>query len=109
MTANRIRLVALAAALGIALAGSAGCGDDDAARDAPADAAQGADPATDKLAQVLARGTLVGYHEADYPPQSMDVKGATRPAGTKCAETQLTANQVTGFDSETTKLVAKGL
>ena len=39
----------------------------------------------DKLAQVLARGTLVGYHEADYPPQSMDVKGAARPAGTKCA------------------------
>ena len=109
MTANRIRLVALAAALGIALAGSAGCGDDDTERDAPATGAQGADPETGKLAHVLARGTLVGYHEADYPPQSMDVKGATRPAGTKCAETQLTANQVTGFDSETTKLVAKGL
>jgi ABC-type amino acid transport substrate-binding protein len=109
MTANRIPLVALAAALGIALAGSAGCGDDDTARDVPTAAAKGADPATDKLAQVIARGTLVGYHEADYPPQSMDVKGAPRPAGTKCAETQLTANQVTGFDSETTKLVAKGL
>jgi ABC-type amino acid transport substrate-binding protein len=64
---------------------------------------------TDKLAQILARGTLVGYHEADYPPQSMDVEGAARPAGTKCAENQLTANQVTGFDSDTTKLVAKRL
>ena len=63
----------------------------------------------DKLAQVLARGTLVGYHEADYPPQSMDVKGAARPAGTKCTPTQLTANQVTGYDSDTTKLVAKRL
>ena len=109
MTANRIRLVTLAAALGIALAGSAGCGDDDTARDAPAAGAQGADPETDKLAQIIARGTLVGYHEADYPPQSMEVEGATRPAGTKCAETELTANQVTGFDNETAKLVAKGL
>jgi polar amino acid transport system substrate-binding protein len=109
MTAHRIRLVTLAAALGIALAGTAGCGDDDTARDAPAAGAQGADPETDKLAQIIARGTLVGYHEADYPPQSMEVEGATRPAGTKCAETELTANQVTGFDNETTKLVAKGL
>jgi ABC-type amino acid transport substrate-binding protein len=63
----------------------------------------------DKLAQIQARGTLVGYHEADYPPQSMDVKGAPRPAGTKCTPTQLTANQVTGYDSDTTKLVAKRL
>jgi polar amino acid transport system substrate-binding protein len=72
--------------------------------------ASGAGDATrDKLAQILSRGTLVGYHEADYPPQSMDVEGATRPAGTKCTPTQLTANQVTGFDSDTTKLVAKRL
>ena len=63
----------------------------------------------DKLAQILARGTLVGYHEADYPPQSMDVKGAARPAGTKCAPTQLTGNQVTGYDSDTTKLLARRL
>ena len=109
MTTNRISLVALAAALGIALAGSAGCGDDDTARDAPAAGAQRADPETDKLAQIIARGTLVGYHEADYPPQSMEVEGATRSAGTKCAETELAANQVTGFDNETAKLVAKGL
>ena len=67
------------------------------------------DPRPDKLAQILARGTLVGYHEADYPPQSIDVEGAERPAGTKCAETELTANQVDGFDSATTKLVAAGL
>lgn len=109
MTANRIRLVALAAAVGIALAGSAGCRDDDTERDAPATAAQRADPETNKLAQIIARGTLVGYHEADYPPQSVEVEGATRPAGTKCAETELTADQVTGFDNETSKLVAKGL
>ena len=71
--------------------------------------ATGGDATADKLAQVLARGTLVGYHEADYPPQSMDVKGAVRLADTKCAATQLTANQVEGFDAETTKLVAKKL
>ena len=67
------------------------------------------DARPDKLAQILARGTLVGYHEADYPPQSIDIEGAKRPAGTKCAETELTANQVDGFDSATTKLVAAGL
>jgi polar amino acid transport system substrate-binding protein len=99
---------ALAAALVIALAGVYGCGDDEDATQA-APAAQGADPASDKLAQVLARGTLVGYHEFDYPPQSMEVKGAKRPADTKCAENELTASEVTGFDNETTKLVARGL
>ena len=105
MTGYRIPFVALVAALAIA----AGCGDDNGAEDAPATGAQAADPATDKLAQILARGTLVGYHEADYPPQSLDVKGAQRAPDTKCSDTQLTANQVTGFDNETTKLVARDL
>jgi polar amino acid transport system substrate-binding protein len=109
MTATQIRLVTLLAALTMALSGPAGCGDDDTERDAPTAPAQGADPATDKLAQIIARGTLVGYHEADYPPQSMQIKGATRRADTKCAQTELTANQVTGFDNETTKLVARRL
>jgi polar amino acid transport system substrate-binding protein len=68
-----------------------------------------ADPAKDKLAQVLARGTLVGYAELDYPPQSIRVEGAKRADPTKCLPNQLTAPEVTGFDIETTKLVAKGL
>ena len=68
-----------------------------------------ADPARDKLAQVLARGTLVGYAELDYPPQSIRVDGATRAATTKCLPNQITAPEVTGFDVETTKLVAKAL
>jgi polar amino acid transport system substrate-binding protein len=68
-----------------------------------------ADPAKDKLAQVLARGTLVGYAELDYPPQSIRVEGGTRAAPTKCLANQLTAQEVTGFDIETTKLVAKAL
>jgi polar amino acid transport system substrate-binding protein len=105
MTAARI-LVALVATLAIALSG---CGEDDTPQGAPAAATATADPETDKLAQIVARGTLVGYHERDYPPQSMKVEGATRPAGTKCTEDQLTGNQVTGFDNETTKLVAERL
>jgi polar amino acid transport system substrate-binding protein len=89
-----------------ALVALAGCGGD-----APQDSATAAQagPATDKLAQILARGTLVGYHEADYPPQSMEVEGAKRPADTRCVPTQLTAAEVTGFDNETTKLLAERL
>ncbi len=72
------------------------------------DAAAG-DPSTDKLAQVLARGTLIGFFEEDYPPQSIAVEGAQRPADTKCAENQLTGAEVTGYDNEVTKLVAERL
>lgn len=68
-----------------------------------------ADPKTDKLAQVLDRGTLVGYAELDYPPQSIRVEGAARAETTRCGADQMTAPEVTGFDVETTKLVAKGL
>jgi len=77
----------------------------------PSAGASGAagDPSHDKLAQILDRGTLVGYHETDYAPMSFDVPGATRPTDTKCGPNQLTASQVDGFDNETTKLVAKGL
>lgn len=95
------RLALLASAL--ALAGATGCGSSGSG------GTTAGDPTTDKLAQILARGTLVGYHEADYPPQSMDVKGAVRPADTKCTVTQLTANQVEGFDADATKLLAKKL
>jgi len=72
-------------------------------------AASSADPTKDKLAQIQARGTLVGYAELDYPPQSIRVDGATRDPNTKCQPTEITAREVTGFDVETTKLVAKGL
>jgi polar amino acid transport system substrate-binding protein len=68
-----------------------------------------ADPAKDKLAQILARGTLVGYAELNYPPQSIKVEGGVRAAPTKCLPNQITASEVTGFDVETTKLVAKAL
>jgi polar amino acid transport system substrate-binding protein len=67
------------------------------------------DPLTDKLAQILDRGTLVAYYEPEYPPQSVAVEGAERPADTACADDQITAAEITGFDVETTKLVAEGL
>ncbi len=67
------------------------------------------DPSTDKLAQIKARGTLVGFFAPDYPPQSIAVESATRPADTKCAGDQLTGAEVTGYDVEVTKLVAEKL
>jgi polar amino acid transport system substrate-binding protein len=87
---------------------AAGCGSSSSSSDAASTTTAG-DPTADKLAQVLARGTLVGYHESDYPPQSMDVAGAKRLANTKCTPDQLTANQVEGFDADATKLVAERL
>ena len=72
-------------------------------------ASPSADPATDKLAEILSRGTLVGYAELDYPPQSIRVDGSARATTTKCLPNQITAQEVTGFDIETTKLVAKAL
>jgi polar amino acid transport system substrate-binding protein len=65
-----------------------------------------ADPSTDKLAQIQARGTLVGYAELDYPPQSLRNEGVARATSTKCLPNQITAQEITGFDVETTKLVA---
>ncbi len=49
------------------LSGCGGSGDD------------GGDPSTDKLAQIVARGTLIGFFEPDYAPQSLAVAGAVRP------------------------------
>jgi polar amino acid transport system substrate-binding protein len=67
------------------------------------------DPSKDKLAQILARGTLVLFTDPKYPPQSFTVKGAKRAASTKCAPNQLTAPEITGYDAESGKLVAKAL
>ena len=76
----------------------------------PRHSAHGAgDPSTDKLAQILARGTLILSTDPAYPPQSYAVKGAKRLATTKCAANQLTANQMGGYDADTGKLVAQRL
>jgi ABC-type amino acid transport substrate-binding protein len=66
-------------------------------------------PADDQLARILARGTLVGYYEPEYQPFSYADPDGSRPADTKCLDNQLSGNEVTGFDVETTELVADGL
>lgn len=90
------------------VAGVAGCSSASTTGTGPSPSPAG-DPNTDKLAQILNRGTLVGTFEPDYPPQSRAVDGAERPADTKCSADQLTAAEVEGFDNETLKLVAEGL
>ncbi len=76
----------------------------------PASAARPAgSPSTDKLAQILARGTLILSTDPAYPPQSYLVKGAKRAANSKCAANQMTANQMAGYDADTSKFVAQGL
>lgn len=64
---------------------------------------------TDKLAQVMARGTLILSTDPAYYPQSFLVKGAKPLARTKCAANQMTANQMAGYDADTGKLVAQRL
>ena len=100
--------VTTAATLVLALAAT-GCGSDDAQPAASKPATAAGDPHTDKLAQVLGRGTLINFTDPEYPPQSFAVKGATRLANTKCAENELTAAEVAGYDADTGKLVAKAL
>lgn len=78
---------------------------------APTSAAQtlAADPSRDKLANVLARGTLLLSTDPAYPPQSAQVEGATRLAATRCAPNQLSAPEVEGYDADTGKAVAERL
>ena len=70
---------------------------------------QANDPEHDKLAQVLERGTLILSTDLDYAPQSFAVEGATRVPDTRCAESQLTGPEVSGYDAETGKTVAAAL
>ena len=98
--------LAIAIVLAIVAAGPAAGG----AANRPARPFQRAgDPSTDKLAQILARGTLILSTDPAYPPQSYLVKGAKRLATTKCAANQMTANQMAGYDADTGKLVAQRL
>ena len=63
----------------------------------------------DKLAEILARGTLVIATDEDYAPQSKLIESSAPAAGTKCAPTQYTANQFTGFDVATAVTIADEL
>jgi polar amino acid transport system substrate-binding protein len=67
------------------------------------------DPDTDKLAQILARGTLVLFTDPEYAPQSFAVEEAERDADTRCAPNELTGPEISGYDAETGKLVAEAL
>src|SRR3954452_3523994 len=105
----RRRSISLVAALAFVVAG---CGSGDAGTTSPnAASAQhpAGDASTDKLAQVLGRGTLILFTDPKYPPQSFAVKGAKRPAATKCAANQLTGPEIAGYDADSGKLVAKAL
>jgi polar amino acid transport system substrate-binding protein len=109
-----MRVRSVVALLFVPLLVAAGCGSSGSGADTSAGAATAAakasgDPSKDKLAQVLSRGTLTLFTDPKYPPQSYAVKGAQRPASTKCAPNQMTAPEVTGYDAESGKLIAKGL
>jgi polar amino acid transport system substrate-binding protein len=101
--------------LALALAGATGCGSSGSGSSSGNDATTAAsstiqpsgDASTDKLAQVLARGTLVLFTDPKYPPQSFVVEGAKRAASTKCAANQLTAGEMKGYDADTGKAVAR--
>jgi polar amino acid transport system substrate-binding protein len=103
-----------AAAAAVTLAACGSDSSDDTASQAKPGSSQTAakaagDPSTDKLAQVLGRGTLILFTDPKYPPQSFAVKGAKRPASTKCAANQMTAPEIAGYDADSGKLVAKAL
>ena len=63
----------------------------------------------DKLAEILARGTLIIATDANYEPQSRLLPDRSPDPNTKCRSTQYTASQMTGFDIEVAREVARRL
>src|SRR5262245_38378767 len=76
---------------------------------APAGTATEVAPQNDKLAEILARGTLVIATDADYEPQSKLLSNSAPNLNTKCLPTQYTASQMTGFDISVALEVARHL
>lgn len=66
-------------------------------------------PQDDKLAEVLARGTLIIATDADYVPQSKLLGDVPPAVGTKCSPVQYTANQMVGFDVSVAVEIARRL
>lgn len=64
-------------------------------------------PADDKLAEIMARGILIVSSDPAYPPQSVLVENAQRPADTKCASDQKTTAELEGFDIDAAAEIAK--
>jgi len=65
------------------------------------------DPATDKLAQAAARGTLTLSTDLTYPSQSFAVKRARCMPGSRCPRTSSPRPRWPGYDADTGELVAK--
>ena len=63
----------------------------------------------DKLAEILARGTLVIATDADYAPQSRLLPNSTPDPNSKCSPVQYAANQMAGFDVDVAVQVAQRL
>lgn len=78
-------------ALGVLLIVLAACGWSAPAGSEPA-------PSPDKLAEIIARKTLIIATDPDWLPQSKLDEGVARAANTKCDSNQFTANQFEGFD-----------
>lgn len=66
-------------------------------------------PENDKLAEILARCTLVIATDADYAPQSRLLPNTSPKSDTKCNPTQYTANQMVGFDVDVAVEIARRL
>jgi polar amino acid transport system substrate-binding protein len=66
-------------------------------------------PQNDKLAEILARGTLVIATDADYVPQSKLIPDSTPDHDTKCSPVQYTASQMLGFDVNVAVEIARRL
>ena len=66
----------------------------------------GAAASKDKLAEILARGTLIVSTDPAYPPQSSLVEGGQRAASTKCTSDQHTSSELTGFDIDVAVAIA---
>ena len=66
-------------------------------------------PASDKLGEIMARGTLLISTDPAYPPQSELVEDAQRPASTKCTSDQRTSAELRGFDIDVAIEIAKRL
>lgn len=63
----------------------------------------------DKLAEILARGTLVIATDANYSPQSKLLPDSIPASDTKCSPVQYTANQLIGFDVNVAVEIARRL
>ncbi|HEX2994190.1 MAG TPA: transporter substrate-binding domain-containing protein [Anaerolineales bacterium] len=64
---------------------------------------------TDLLSTIQARGTLIGFTDPAYPPQSALKDNPERSANTKCAQDQKTVGELEGIDIDVTVAIAEAL